>query len=79
MSKILNTRAAAAKLAWQVIDKGQSLDAALAQYFEEFDLSPQDRGFIQELVYGVCRWYGELDLMAAQLLKRKIVSCILFY
>jgi len=72
MSKILNTRAAAAKLAWQVIDKGQSLDAALAQYFEEFDLSPQDRGFIQELVYGVCRWYGELDLMAAQLLKSPI-------
>ncbi len=84
MAKQLNTRAAAAKLAWQIIDQGQSLDAALAHYFETWEesnlsqkSSPQnplikDRGFIQELVYGVCRWYGELDAISKELLRSPI-------
>lgn len=72
MSKRLNTRAAAAKLAWQIIDQGQSLDAALTSYFETASLSPQDKGFVQELVYGVCRWYGDLDIIASQLLRSPI-------
>ncbi|MCL4134511.1 UNVERIFIED_CONTAM: hypothetical protein GTU68_003423 [Idotea baltica] len=72
MAKKLNTRAIAAKLSWQIIDRGQSLDNALSNYFESHDLSNQDRGFIQELVYGICRWYGALDSMAAKLLKSPI-------
>jgi 16S rRNA (cytosine967-C5)-methyltransferase len=72
MSKQVNTRAAAAKICWQIIDKGQSLDAALAWHFENSSHSPQDRGFIQELVYGVCRWRGELDSIAGQLLRSPI-------
>lgn len=72
MAKHLNTRAAAAKLSWQIIDKGQSLDAALNTFFELSEYRPQDRGFIQELVYGVCRWYGELDAVAETLLKSPI-------
>jgi len=72
MAKKLNTRAAAAKLIWQIIDQGQSLDAVLANFFDENEYSPQDRGFIQELVYGVCRWYGELDHYASQLLRSAI-------
>lgn len=72
MAKHLNTRAAAAKLSWQIIDKGQSLDSTIATFFELSDYSPQDRGFIQELVYGVCRWYGELNTVANTLLKSPI-------
>jgi len=72
MTKRLNTRAAAAKLSWQIIDKGQSLDTAISTFFESTDYSPQDRGFIQELVYGVCRWFGELDAVAATLLRSPI-------
>ena len=72
MAKKLNTRAAAAKSSWQIIDNGQSLDAVLAQLFENTDYSPQDRGFIQELVYGVCRWYGELDSITSKLLRSPI-------
>jgi 16S rRNA (cytosine967-C5)-methyltransferase len=72
MAKYLNTRAAASKISWQIIDKGQSLDAALSSFFEAQEYSPQDRGFIQELVYGVCRWYGELDTVAATLLRSPI-------
>ncbi|MBX2849208.1 MAG: 16S rRNA (cytosine(967)-C(5))-methyltransferase RsmB [Acidiferrobacterales bacterium] len=72
MSKKINSRAIAAQLSWQIIDRGQSLDAALGQYFEATTLSIQDRGFIQELVYGVCRWYGALDNTAHKLLKSPI-------
>ena len=72
MAKKLNTRAAAAKLAWQIIDQGQSLDAVLATFFDDHDYSNQDRGFTQELVYGVCRWYGALDAQASQLLRSTI-------
>lgn len=71
MAKQRNTRADAAKLCWQIIDKGQSLDAALGAHFEHA-LDPQARGFTQELVYGVCRWYGELDFVAQQLLSKPI-------
>jgi len=72
MPRKLNTRATAAQLSWQIIDQGQSLDAALARYFENTDISLQDRGFAQELVYGVCRWYGLLDNTAASLLRSPI-------
>lgn len=72
MAKLLNTRAAAANIAWHIIDKGQSLDKALANYFEAAQLSAQDRAFIQELVYGICRWYGELDALAGRLLRSPI-------
>jgi len=72
MAKHLNTRAVAAKLLWQIIDKGQSLDASIASFFEDNEYSPQDKGFVQELVYGVCRWYGELDTIASTLLRSPI-------
>ena len=74
MAKQLNSRAAAAKLAWQIIDQGQSLDAVLANYFESLEENPtsQNKAFIQELVYGVCRWYGELDVLSGKLLRSPI-------
>ena len=72
MAKHLNTRAVAAKLLWQIIDKGQSLDVSIASFFEDNEYSRQDRGFVQELVYGVCRWYGELDAVASTLLRSPI-------
>lgn len=70
--KKLNTRAAAAKICCEIIDQGRSLDSALADYVEHQQPSPQDKGFTQELVYGVCRWYGELDLVANKYLRSPI-------
>ncbi len=70
MAKRLNPRAAAAKLSWQIIDKGQSLDAALNDYFSSN--TEEHRSLVQELVYGVCRWYGELDAVADKLLDKPI-------
>lgn len=72
MAKKLNVRASAAKLSWQIIDKGQSLDNSLSEFFEGAGLPPEDRGLVQEIVYGVCRWYGELDYYASLLLQKPI-------
>lgn len=72
MAKTLNTRAQAAKLCWQIIDQGRSLDSAIADYVSTYQPNPQDKGFVQELVYGVCRWHGELELVAKKFLSSPI-------
>ena len=72
MAKSLNTRAHSAKICWQVIDQGRSLDGALADYVSQYRPNPKDKGFVQEVVYGVCRWYGELDSVASKYLKTPI-------
>lgn len=68
----LSTRAAAAQLAWQIIDQGHSLDRSRDALFEKYSFEQVDRAFIQELVYGVCRWYGELDHIAHKLMTKPI-------
>ncbi len=68
----LNSRAAAAKICWEIVDQGRSLDTALADHVEQQQPSPSDKGFTQELVYGVCRWYGELNLVAKKYLRSPI-------
>ena len=72
MSKKLNTRALAAKLSWQIVDKGKSSDGVLRQSLANTSLSEQDKGLVQELCYGVCRWYGDLDEVATALLAKPI-------
>lgn len=72
MSGNKNTRAASALLCHKIIDQGQSLDRALADFFTNNELSGSDKGFIQELVYGVCRWKGLLDQIASQLLQKPL-------
>ena len=68
----LTTRAAAAVLSWQVIDQGRSLDRARDALYEKYSFSHSERSFIQELLYGVCRWYGELDHIALKLMNKPI-------
>ncbi len=48
------------------------MDAAIANYVDEHQPTAKDKGFVQELVYGVCRWYGELDLVAQRFLRSPI-------
>ncbi len=72
MAKKLNTRAIAARICWQIIDKGRSLEAEINAYVDDRDPSPKDKAFVQELVYGVCRWYGELDEVASHFIKSPI-------
>ena len=64
------SRVIAAKVCRAVIDQGRSLDDALAQH--NTLANPKDRAFIQEIAYGICRWYGVLDQAAAQLLNKPL-------
>ncbi len=72
MPKHINTRGHAARICWQIIDQGRSLDAAMADYTAAQQPSTQDKGFVQELVYGVCRWHGELEQVAKKFLRSPI-------
>lgn len=72
MAKILNTRAHAARICWQIIDHGRSLDSAIAEYVSDHEPSVKDKGFVQELVYGLCRWYGELEQVSKNYLRSPI-------
>jgi len=72
VTKKTNIRALAASICWHVIDQGQSLDRAFTNKLEHHELSSQDRGFLQELVYGVIRWHWQLDDIANQLLTSRI-------
>lgn len=63
-----NSRARAAKIITAIILDGSSLTAALKQ------ISPadQDRSFIQELCYGVMRWYGQLIAITKVLITKQL-------
>lgn len=64
----MNTRAAAAQVITRVADHGRSLDAALSALRAR--VAETDRALLQELTFGVLRWYVRLDALAAQLLRR---------
>ena len=59
-------RAQAAKIILRVVDQGKSLDDKILGEVTE------DRAFIQELSYGVCRWLGELESVASQFLRKPL-------
>lgn len=69
----LNTRAIAAAALSVIIGHGKSLDTALTAALEPVD-DPRDRAFIQELVYGVLRWYWRLLPQLHSLLRRPLRS-----
>lgn len=52
---------------------GRSLDAELrALWSRHRDLTPQERGALQDLCYGTLRFLGELDAVLARLLERPL-------
>jgi 16S rRNA (cytosine967-C5)-methyltransferase len=66
-----NSRSIAAHVLTLVIGHGKSLDVVLVKALE---LHPEtrDRGFTQELVYGVLRWYWRLMPQLLSLMKRRL-------
>jgi len=62
-------RALAAQIIHQVV-AGRSLSDCLARQLEKASL--EHRPLIQELCYGVMRWYPRLDALALQLLERPL-------
>lgn len=62
----------ASYVCWQVIDKQQSLDQEIQA--AKTQLPSQHHPWLQELCYGVCRYYGYYDKLLSQLLSKPIKS-----
>ncbi len=68
----MNVRAIAAQTLAQVLDEGRSLTTVLPPALES--AAPLDRGLLQELCYGACRWQPQLQAMLDRLLQRPLSS-----
>ncbi|WP_108652583.1 16S rRNA (cytosine(967)-C(5))-methyltransferase RsmB [Dongshaea marina] len=66
----MKTRAEAARVIHSVIHQGQSLSNALPR--AQAKVGARNRALLQELCFGTLRWYGRLDAIAAQLLKKPL-------
>ncbi|MFM2323016.1 MAG: ribosomal small subunit methyltransferase [Pseudomonadota bacterium] len=66
-----NSRAVAAQIISRVLVAGVSLTDAFDESLQDIS-SSRDRGFVQELCYGVLRWYGPLKQLCAYLLKKPL-------
>jgi len=64
----MDARVAAAKVLDEVIRQGRSLTTVLPQWQDR--VGDRDRALLQELCFGVARWFGRLDAIAAQLLRK---------
>ena len=66
----MNVRAAAAKVVYQVVDKGQSLSNALPTAQQE--IRERDHALLQEICYGVLRWLPRLESITSQLMDKPL-------
>lgn len=66
----MHPRAVAAKAVTSVAVEGRSLSAALPVALRE--LAPEERPLVQELCYGVLRWYPRLGAVTALLLRKPL-------
>ena len=69
VSRTVNARAVAARVLAEVLVSGRSLSEALLGREQA-----ADRALIQELCFGVLRWYGRLEAMAGELLHKPLRS-----
>lgn len=70
MSKSLNLRAHATKLLTSVVKHQQSLASLLP--YQPDNLSVADQALLQELCFGVCRWYQRLSAQIDMLLDKPL-------
>lgn len=66
-------RAIAALVIQKLISKQQTLTSLLPDYLCRLD-EKKDRALVQELCYGVMRWYFQLDYLHGLLIEKKIKS-----
>lgn len=67
----MNPRAVAAKVITQVVHSATQLNHALVQHLSEVD-RVNDQPLVQELSYGVLRWWPVLDALTQALLKKTL-------
>ncbi len=78
----MDARVAAAKALDEVIRQGRSLTNVLPQWQDK--VADRDRALLQELCFGVTRWFGRLDAIASQMLHKSLkakdtdVRCLIF-
>ncbi len=65
-----NARALAALAVTEVVAEGRSLSAVLPAILSQ--AQDRDRGLVQELSYGVLRWYPRLEALLDQLLQKPL-------
>ncbi len=68
--KIFSSRATALEVLSEVFSKQQSLTHCLAHHVQQVDV--KDKRFIQQLCYGVLRYYPCLDAMLSQLMAKPL-------
>ncbi len=66
----LSVRSVACQALLEISQHGQSISALMPTLLPT--LPAQDRGLLQELVYGVCRWHFWLNAVQAKLLQRPL-------
>ncbi len=66
----MSVRASAARALGHVLGEGASLSAVLPPALAKTD--PRDRGLLQELCHGVCRWHPQLQAWLDRLLARPL-------
>lgn len=69
----MNARAIAVRILMQVITQGHSLTNLFPSYLEQMKLTGE-KAFVQELCYGVCRWYYRLAAIADLLMTKPLKS-----
>ncbi|MGH8119968.1 MAG: 16S rRNA (cytosine(967)-C(5))-methyltransferase RsmB [Gammaproteobacteria bacterium] len=65
----MQARALAAEVLTEILTKRKTITAVLPARLEELSLV-QDRAFVQELCYGVMRWYYRFSTVLASMMKR---------
>lgn len=66
----MSVRASAARALGQVLGEGSSLSTVLPPVLDRVD--SRDRGLLQELCHGVCRWHPQLQAWLDRLLARPL-------
>ena len=71
-TRALNTRARAALLLEQVLplNRQNHLPRSLSELLPQVPADEKDQGLLQELCFGVCRWYNRLDKLATPLMRQ---------
>ena len=67
----MNTRALAARILVDVNVHGVSLTDAMVKHSPSLS-NPQDQGLLQEICYGVTRWWWRLDAIVGLLLDKPL-------
>ncbi len=74
MKRSSNPRVVASQVLHKITSAGVSLAKLLPSLWQDNAFEPAQRALVQELCYGTCRWYFQLEYLATQLLSKPLRS-----